>query len=211
MTFAVVPAAGRSDRMGRPKLSLPLGDRTVLEHVLTALRDGGVGHTIVVIGPDTPELVPLATAAGATAHLLSEPTPDMRTTVDRGLRWLEENARPRPADVWLLTPGDHPGISADTVRAVLAAAERRSIVIPVCDGRRGHPTALAWRHVPAIRALPADAGINSFLRQQEVFELPVDDPGIVTDIDTPEQYAARQLRVAIGSRLLRRGIVGEEK
>jgi molybdenum cofactor cytidylyltransferase len=189
MTFAVVPAAGRSARMGRPKLSLSLGGRTVLEHLLVALHDGGVGHTVVVIGPDTPELVPLATAAGATAHLLAEPTPDMRSTVDRGLCWLEENVLPRPADVWLLAPGDHPGISADTVRAVLAASERRSIVIPVCDGRRGHPTAFAWRHVPAIRALPVDVGINSFLRQQEVFELPVDDAGILTDVDTPEQYA----------------------
>jgi molybdenum cofactor cytidylyltransferase len=188
MTFAVVPAAGRSTRMGRPKLLLSLGDRTVLERLLVALRDGGVEHTIVVIGPDTPELVPLATAAGATPHMLSEPTPDMRTTVDRGLRWLEEHFRPRPDDGWLLAPGDHPAIRADTVRAVLAA-ERRSIVVPVYDGRRGHPTAIAWRHVPAIRALPADVGINSFLRQEEVFELSVDDPGILMDLDTPEQYA----------------------
>jgi molybdenum cofactor cytidylyltransferase len=198
MTFAIVPAAGRSTRMGRPKLSLPLGDRTVLEHLLTALHDGGVEHIVVVIGPDAPELVPLVTAAGATAHLLAEPTPDMRTTVGRGLCWLEENVRPRPDDVWLLAPGDHPAINADTVRAVLAAASRYSIVVPVHEGRRGHPTAIAWRHVPAIRALPVEVGINSFLRQQEVFEVPVADPGILTDLDTPEQYA--RLSTAAGRR-----------
>ncbi len=41
--FALIPAAGKSARMGRPKLTLPLGGRTVLEHVVTALRRGGVG------------------------------------------------------------------------------------------------------------------------------------------------------------------------
>ncbi len=64
MIFAVVPAAGRSSRMGRPKLSLPLGGRTVLEHVVIALRQGGVDEVLVVVGPhDLP--VWLATALAA--------------------------------------------------------------------------------------------------------------------------------------------------
>ena len=38
MIFALIPAAGKSTRMGRPKLALPLGEKTVLEHVIAALR-----------------------------------------------------------------------------------------------------------------------------------------------------------------------------
>ena len=63
MTFAIIPAAGHSTRMGRPKLSLPLGERTVLEHVIAALRQGGVDHVLVVVAPHVAELVPLANAA----------------------------------------------------------------------------------------------------------------------------------------------------
>jgi molybdenum cofactor cytidylyltransferase len=192
MTFAIIPAAGHSARMGRPKLSLPLGGRTVLEHVIAALHEGGVDHVLVVVAPHVPELVPLATDAGAEVSLLPEPTPDMRATVEHGLRWLEERYRPRPGDYWLLAPGDHPGFGPGVVRQLLASAGRdgRSIVIPVHGGRRGHPTAIAWTHVAGIRALPAKAGINTYLRTHatETGEVEVADPGVLLNLDTPEDY-----------------------
>src|SRR5438046_258761 len=122
MTFAVVPACGRSTRMGRPKLALPVGGRSVIEHVVGTLRDGGVERVVVVIGPHTPELVPLATAAGAQVLALAAPTADMRETVERGLNWIAERDHPAPDDSWLLAPADHPAFTADVVRALLAAA-----------------------------------------------------------------------------------------
>src|SRR5438093_812240 len=94
--FAVVPAAGLSARMGRPKLALPLGDRTVLAHVVGALKAGGVEHVVVAIGQHVPELALIAKAAGAEVCRLSEPTADMRATVEHGLSWLEEHHSPRP-------------------------------------------------------------------------------------------------------------------
>src|SRR5262245_52670427 len=141
-SFAVIPAAGQSTRMGRPKLSLPPGGRTVLERVVAAVRQGGVGATVVVIGPHVPELVPLAEAAGATPLLLAEQTPDMRATVEHGLRWLEERFRPAPEERWLLLPADHPTLDAALVRQLLEARSSRtdcSLVIPTFAGRRGHP------------------------------------------------------------------------
>src|SRR5918994_1608295 len=108
MTFAVVPAAGHSTRMGQPKLSLRLGGRTVIECVVSALRAGGVQHVVVVIGPHVGDLAAPATLAGADVCLLPEPTPDMRSTVEYGLRWLEQTHAPGPDDFWLLAPADHP-------------------------------------------------------------------------------------------------------
>lgn len=188
MTFAVVPAAGHSTRMGRPKLSLPLGDRTVIEHVVTALRAGWVEHVVVVIGPHVPELGPLVTAAGGQVVVLPELTPDMRSTVEHGLRWIEERFRPQPHDPWLLVPADHPVLDPAVVRTVVAADH--PIVVPVFGGRRGHPTRFAWRHADAIRKLPADCGINALLRLRaaEVCELAVSDPHVLIDLDTPADY-----------------------
>jgi molybdenum cofactor cytidylyltransferase len=199
--FAVVPAAGHSTRMGRPKLALPLGDRTILEHTVSGLRAGGVGPVVVVIGPHVPELVPLAERAGAEVCRLPEPTADMRTTVGHGLRWLEERHQPRPDDAWLLSPADHPALNAGVVRTLLdtfAHNPSHSILIPTHAGRRGHPALIAWRHVAGIRTLPADRGINAYFREYAgaVRELPVPNPGVLCDLDTPEDYA--RLREAWG-------------
>ncbi|MCI0701558.1 MAG: nucleotidyltransferase family protein [Planctomycetia bacterium] len=194
MTFAVVPACGLSTRMGKPKLALPLGGRTVIEHVVSALREGGVERVLVVIGPHVPELIPLAGAAGAEVLALNEPTPDMRATVERGLSWLEGRYTPKASDWWFLAPADHPAFSSEVVGQLLTAAETHadcSVVVPVHEGRRGHPVLLRWSCVAGIRALPADQGINSFLRLNaaEVREVPVNDPGIHANLDTPEDYA----------------------
>ncbi len=196
--FAVVPAAGHSTRMGRPKLALPLAGRSVIEHVVTALRAGGCTNVVAVVGPHVPELVPLAASAGAHVRLLTDPTPDMRATVEHGLRWLEDEFHPQPDDAWLLSPGDHPTLDAAVVRQLLAAYARGgySVVVPTSADRRGHPTLLAWRHVAGIRQYPAGEGLNAYLRTQagEVLEVPVAGEGVLSDLDTAEDY--ERLRVA---------------
>jgi CTP:molybdopterin cytidylyltransferase MocA len=190
---AVVPAAGHSTRMGRPKLSLPLGGRSILEHVVAALRSGGADQVVVVIGPHVPELVPLAEAAGAKACVLAEPTPDMRATVEHGLSWVETYLRPGASDAWLLAPADHPTLEPSVVRELCGAFHSdpsHSILIPVFGGRRGHPALVSWRHVEGIRALPHDRGINSYWREHavEIREVPVSSAGVLCDLDTPEDY-----------------------
>jgi molybdenum cofactor cytidylyltransferase len=202
MTFAVVPAAGKSRRMGRPKLSLPLGDRTVLERVVAALREAGVEHVLVVVGPHVPELVPLAERAGAHVLPLADETPDMRATVEAGLRWLEERFHPSPDDDWLLVPADHPTLDAGVVRQLRqarAAAPDKSIFMPTYKGKHGHPTLIAWRHVGGIRAHPVGHGLNAYLRgrPEDTLEVAVGNADILRDLDTPEDLA--QLRRRAGS------------
>jgi molybdenum cofactor cytidylyltransferase len=179
--------------MGRPKLSLPLGDRSILEHVIAALRTGGADQVVVVIGPHVPELAPLAETAGAHVCLLAEPTPDMRTTVEHGLQWIEDHLRPAPTDAWLLSPADHPTLDAAVVRELcdsFRSDPSHSILVPVHGDRRGHPALVAWRHVEGIRALPSDRGINAYFREHttEVREVPVSSAGVLCDLDTPEDY-----------------------
>jgi molybdenum cofactor cytidylyltransferase len=193
-TFALIPAAGKSTRMGRPKLALPLAGRSILEHVLAAVREADVNETLVVIGPHVTELVPLAEAAGAHVLLLAQQTPDMRATVVHGLRWLEQRFHPHPDDSWLLLPADHPTLNPGVIRELLLARRENpqaSLLVPAYQGRRGHPALLGWNHVTAIRDFPEGQGLNCYLRQHAAdrLEVPVTSADILLDLDTPEDYA----------------------
>ena len=72
--------------MGRPKLSLQVGDRTVLEHVIRAVQFAGIQTVLVVIGPGDVQTQTLAKKAGAQVLELGAATAEMRDTVERGLQ-----------------------------------------------------------------------------------------------------------------------------
>jgi molybdenum cofactor cytidylyltransferase len=179
--------------MGRPKLALPLGDRTVIERVVSALHDAGVNPVVVVIAPHVAELAPLIMKAGADVVQLPSATADMRETVEQGLRWLAEHHQPTAEDGWLLAPADHPLLDANLVRALcdqLGCDRTKSIIVPIYNGKRGHPVLIGWKHVAGIRAMPPGQGIDAYLRDHaaETFELRVTNPAVLCDLDTPGDY-----------------------
>lgn len=191
--FAVIPAAGLSQRMGRPKLTLRLGSQPVLAHVVGALRAGGIDQVLVVVGPDATDLAEIARSAGAAVALLPRQTPDMRATIAAGLAWIEAHWRPAEQDAWLLVPADHPTVRPEIVRALIqarAANPRASIFVPTHEARRGHPTLIGWNHVAGLHALPANQGLNAYFRRHPLvtMELAWPTPEILWDLDTPADY-----------------------
>jgi molybdenum cofactor cytidylyltransferase len=183
--------------MGRPKLSLPWGGTTIVEHVIAAVTQGGVANVLVVVGPQQDELRELAERAGASVLVLAQDTAEMRDTVQRGLAWLEARFQPSPDDGWLLLPADHPCLDKDVVQQILHAGQRqpaRSIVLPTFEGRRGHPVWIGWPHAATIEALPRGLGLNDYIRQRgaETLEVPVATASVLLDLDTPEDYRRLQ-------------------
>ncbi len=118
----------------------------------------------------------------------------MRATVEHGLAWIEQTWRPQPDEPWLLVPADHPTLDPNVVRLLLDEYKRKrgnaSLLVPVYEGRRGHPLALAWRHVEGIRRHTVNEGLNTYLRQHAAAtrELAVASAEILRDLDTPEDY-----------------------
>jgi molybdenum cofactor cytidylyltransferase len=194
MIAALVPAAGESRRMGRPKLLLDIDGRTLIARVVAALSAGGAAPVVVVpppaIVPGAAEVAAEATRAGAVVVVPDAQPPDMRASVEIGLGVLELSAL--PIATVLLEPGDSPGLTPGLVGRVVAAAAARPdrIVVPTVAGKRGHPVALPWALARTITDLPPDLGVNTLLLQNpdRVEELPVDDLGAVADLDTPEDY-----------------------
>jgi molybdenum cofactor cytidylyltransferase len=191
-TFALIPAAGLSRRMGRPKLLLPLRGKTVLEHVLTALQAGGVDDRLVVVAPDNEELGRVAERAGANVLRLEQATRDMRASCEHGLAWLSAHLQPQPDDGWLLVPADHPTINPDLVRALLAAANATTsaVLVPEFQGQRGHPVWIRWQVAAEISKLEPDVGLNQLIRRHADRTLVLDwpDAEILRDLDTPADY-----------------------
>ena len=79
------------------------------------------------------------------------------------------------------------------VRELCVAYARQpgqTILVPTHLGRRGHPTLIEWRHVAGIRVMPPGEGLNAYLRAhaEETLELPVMSAGVLSDLDTPEDY-----------------------
>jgi molybdenum cofactor cytidylyltransferase len=193
MIAALVPAAGRSTRMGRPKLLLPIEGVTVIARVVSELRNGGVSR-IVVVAPASEiegasQVAGEARRQGAEVIVPAEPTADMRASIELGLDCLERGPAP---DVLLLVPADSPGISAGLVAMLIAAAKNApgAILVPVFQGRRGHPITVPWPLAAEIRRLPTGSGVNTLLaaRNAEVVEVEAGVASVVEDLDTPGDY-----------------------
>lgn len=201
-SFAVVPAAGCSRRMGTAKLLLPWQDQgSLLDHTLTRWRAAQVTCVVVVtpsLQHDTAlaqAIVERAKAHGAVAVVPEEQPPDMKHSVLLALRFLRETLHPNPHDVWLLAPADMPCWSPRVVERLLEVAENNpglTILVPTFHQRRGHPVLFRWPIADEIEQLAADEGVNVVVKRHGYTELPWDDNSILLDVDTWHAYATLQ-------------------
>ena len=194
--FAVIPAAGTSSRMGRPKLLLPLAGRPLVLHTLAAWQSSRVERVVVVVRPGDEALAELVRAAGADVVTPPAPPPDMKASLGYGLAHIEQQFQPSADDAWLVAPADMPGLSPRIIDTLLAefAAHPGPPIIPTLGGRRGHPVLLPWSLAAELRELPASAGLNALIERSQPILLPCDHvaaaaAGAFADIDTPEDLS----------------------
>ena len=198
-SIAILPAAGRSMRVGRPKLLLPWGRTTLVEHVLATWRASQVEHVIVVTHPDDQELADICNAAGADVVRAEHPPADMKASVRLGLAYARQKYQPCPDDAWLLAPADMPLIETVVIDELLRqhATAPAKVHIPTFDGRRGHPIVLPWNLASEVLGteanagalpLPEGRGIDALLALAPSVEVAVTSSGILEDVDTRQDY-----------------------
>jgi CTP:molybdopterin cytidylyltransferase MocA len=187
-------AAGRSSRMGFRKALLPLhpSSETFVTRLVTTLRLGGVADVIVVLR-----------AGDAVTHAAVEAvSPPVRvafnTDAERGqlssLVCAIDAAESVHADGLLVIPVDMPLVRPDTIaRMMVAFAERQPPIARAAHrARHGHPVVFARRMFAAVRAADPAVGAKSVVRAcgASVLDVPVDDEGVLTDVDDPAAYRA---------------------
>lgn len=172
--------------MGRPKLLLPFRGRPLIAAVVEALRAGGADTIILVTAPEDEALRAWAQQAGVDAAVNPDPERGMLSSIQKGLA-----ALPRD-QILLVSPADLPNLRSDSVAELLRRmiAVRAPLAVPVHQGKRGHPLAIAPALISEIFTLDPQIGLKQLRDRHAVglLEVTVDDPGVVMDVDTPEDY-----------------------
>ncbi len=189
MIGAVVLAAGRSTRMGLPKLLLPWGRSTVIGHGVASLALAGITDIVVVTGPHRRAIDDaLAGLPARTAHNPCYRDNQMLTTVRVGLSALAPGVQAA-----VIALGDQPMVPVPAIRAVAAAALRPDVdvALPCFAGRRGHPLAVSRRVWSALIAAPPSASMREVMRSHHARTATVEVPweAVLWDLDTPADYA----------------------
>jgi len=181
---AVVPAAGRSTRFGGGKLVVDLDGRTMLDRTLDCLLEAGAAR-VVVVAANPSELSTVLRLSDDRVRLVTNPEPDrgMFSSIQTGIAAIAAGLQ----SPTLVLPGDMPFVRVETVTAVAEAVTRSAVpVAPTFEGRRGHPVALPPSVIAALRAAAPEGSLKDALAGAGAhrMELPVNDPGILRDIDT---------------------------
>ena len=188
---AVVLAAGRSSRMGRPKATLPLGDGdTFLSRIVRTFLAAGVDDVVVVVGHEAPAIIDSFETARLTARFVINREYDrgQLSSLIAGLSVVD-----RPGVVaTLVTLVDVPLVSPATVRAVVAQYRESgaSVVRPTDGARHGHPVLIDRSLFALFRAADPAVGAKAVIRAHASADgdLPIADEGAFLDIDTAEDY-----------------------
>lgn len=195
MIGAIILAAGSSRRFGddKRKSLLPSGQilleesihkaASVIDEVLVVLRFGDKDFSA--------ELTSRIKNDDVSYYCAPDSAQGMGHSLANGI------AKVKDWDAALVFLGDMPFVQAETVESLLAEYEFRKhkvapIVIPARHGHRGHPVLFAKEYFDEISALAGDRGAKAVIdaHPDQVFEIEVEDPGVIRDIDTPEDLAS---------------------
>ena len=189
----LVLGAGGSKRLGRPKQLLPYGGDTLLGHVVGVARASPFQQTVVAIGGSADDVLASADLAGADVVVNDAYGAGCSSSIAAALGVVD----PR-CEVLVLMLGDQPGVTADTVAALLAGRADAPLAVCGYDDGPGHPIAFARSVFPALADLHGDKGVWRLLDQRaaDVATVPIAGP-IPLDVDTPEDYQAVLAALAV--------------
>lgn len=203
----VILAAGESTRMGRDKALLPwpptAADQPSGHTFLTAAIESLMPFTemvMVVAGKNTSSLAPLVYAHGAQLAENPDPVRGQFSSLQTGLHEVMNHGR----DAAMVTLVDRPPVNAATLQTLVdafaaALGRRQWALVPEYESQHGHPILIGREMIEHFLRAPATATARDIEHrdQQHITYLPVSDPFVTMNVDTPEQYAALTAKTAM--------------
>ncbi|RRV90769.1 nucleotidyltransferase family protein [Stutzerimonas stutzeri] len=171
-------AAGGADKLLAPSLS-DAPAPPVLAATLANLR-GVAERLLVVTRADNLPLRDWLSANAADCEVLALETRGLGHSLAQAV------AQVPAARGWLVALGDMPYVQPRTLREIAAAIREDNLVVPIYDGRPGHPRGIGSGHRDALLQLDGDRGAQVLFAAHPVLDLALNDPGVLQDIDHPD-------------------------
>ena len=185
----VILAAGRSSRMGQPKLLLPWGKSSILGHLIQQWQNLGAKQIAVVCSPDDAGMNAELNRLNFPKHSrVVNPNPErgMFSSIQCAAAW--QGWQP-VLKHWAIVLGDQPHLRSETLQSIIdfSAANPGKVCQPRKDGHRYHPVVLPKNAIEKLGSSTA-ANLKEFLASCETAYCEMNDAGLELDIDRPEDY-----------------------
>jgi molybdenum cofactor cytidylyltransferase len=188
MIAAIILAAGASQRMGYPKALLSYRNQPFISGILGAARAAGFDPVVVVLGYYADKIMQQIDLSDSAIAFNEELDAGPIGSIRAGIRIVSG----KPVAGVLVWPVDRPHVAVATVTALADAfrASHRPIVVPDHRGRRGHPVLFGRAVFDELLGAPNDLGARAVVDKDaaRVLRVPVDDPAVLEDCNTPEDY-----------------------
>jgi len=194
MIHGVILAAGASQRMGEPKALLQIGQKTFLQHIVQLLHSARIQDITVVLGAQAEIIQPTLDWFQGNIVINSRWEDGQLSSLLTGI-----HASPfENVHGWMVCPVDHPLLSHPVLVELLQGfwTSNKNIILPTYGGRRGHPVIFGAGMIDALRRVSSRGGAKAIVHAmpEEVLEVPVDENGILCNIDTQEDYRDNVLK-----------------
>ncbi len=181
---AIVLAAGQAKRFGDCKQLARIDGKPLLQHVLDTLRESKVGDVVVILGAYANEIRQQIEFRNERIIVNPDYEKGMSTSIQAGLRAVDSEAA-------FIVLADQPFVTAKTYDLLIDEYRRSrpAAVMPTFNGFRGNPVLVDKSLFPEMMELRGDVGARAILGNHEVVKVPVDDRGVLLDVDTPADVA----------------------
>jgi len=188
MLAAVILSGGASQRMGSPKALLPFQGRPFLEHLLDVTRHPKIGVRRVVLGVHAEPIAKAIHLPADEVVINADWEKGQLSSIQAALKSL-----PDGLEGMVLCLVDHPLISANLIGDLIATfySSNAPIVLPVFEGRRGHPVIFSSKVFPELLAAPLDVGARAVVwaHRTQLCQFPTNEEGCVLNLNDPETFA----------------------
>ncbi len=191
---AIIPAAGRSSRMGRPKQLLPIHGQPMLRAVIDPMTNcHGINDITLVTNSLVVSELDLD-GLDVCVVINDDPDAEMIDSIRVGINDLQQRQPIEPGEGVLICPGDLPGLRVDDLMTLCIAFARHPerLIVASHGGKRGHPLILPVSCVPMVMSNTCDRGlrhlVDSMADNLMMIETP--NPAVLRNINTPEDLAS---------------------
>lgn len=188
MICGIILAAGEGKRMGKVKLTLPLGDKQLIEWVLQAVKLAPLDKYFLVVRPEDKEMIKIGESWGAEIVLNPEYRSGMSSSIKKALHQISSEE----LEGFFVILGDQPLINPSLLYKMLRAFTpgKREMIVPFYKDRQGNPVFFDGYWKDELMKLSGDVGGRVLIKAhpERIKRFKISDESILLDIDREEDY-----------------------